>query len=296
MTTYSRSAYGTNPNAGKSPNGAQSRGWGQGWPNCQTSKIVKVTNGDHSVNVRREISELILTLFKITAKLGYDINPPNQVNQTWGFACRAIANTHTPSNHSWGLAVDINSMTNPYSFTFKSDILPAAVHAWEVCGFYWGGRYTKKFDAMHFEYIGTPSDVAGHLAKAKLILASLMKPVEPPASNNTVDLDAIEYAAGGGFFHSGQKSAEDDARTVAVWLRDVRKCVSDRDVRVWEDRLKIAKGSDVRADWLAAGAQYAGLIKRFQVAQGLKADGIVGPTTRAKLLQALTASNYPAKN
>jgi hypothetical protein len=177
MTNYTRAAYGPNPNAGKDRNNAQSRGWGTGWPKCQSSKMVKVTHEDQSVNVRREIAELVATLLMVTDKLGYDVNPAGQVNQTWGFACRAIRGSSTASNHSWGLAVDINSLANPMQSTFRSNIPPAVVHAWEVCGFYWGGRYANRPDSMHFEYIGKPSDVAADLAQAKAMLA-----VKPPST------------------------------------------------------------------------------------------------------------------
>lgn len=298
MTWYGKVAYGTNPNAGKSPNGASHRGWGSGWPNCQTSKMVKVTNGDHSMVVRREVAELFATLLKITAKLGYDVNPAGEVNQTWGFACRAIAGSQTPSNHSWGLAGDINSLSNPMSSKFQCNIPPAVVHDWEVCGFYWGGRYTQKSDTMHFEFIGTPAEVASYLAKAKAILDSLTPKPQPqtPTSKNKVDLDAVVYAATGGFFHSSQRSAEDDARTVAEWLRDKREYLSEKDVRIWEQLLRAAKESQLTTDWKAAGAQYAGLIKRFQVNQNLVADGIVGPKTREKLLAMLKADNYRVAN
>jgi hypothetical protein len=208
MTSYTKSAYGSNPNAGKSPNGAQGRGWGTGWPNCQSSKMVKVvSDAGHSVNVRREIAELVATLFEIQLIREYDPNPTSLL-QTWGFACRAIANTRRASNHSWGLAIDNRATENPYSTTFHSTIPPKVVNDWEVCGFYWGGRYSTKYDTMHFEYIGTPAEVAGHLAKARAILKSLQPqpdvPVTPPNTGDWFDMatkqdlkDAIgEYMAG----------------------------------------------------------------------------------------------------
>lgn len=191
MANYPKSAYGSNPNAGKSPNGAQGRGWGTGWPNCQASKIVKVvSDAGHTVNVRREIGELVKTLFQIQVVRGYDPNPTSLL-QTWGFACRAIANTKRASNHSWGLAIDNRATENPYSTTFRSTIPPKVVNDWEACGFYWGGRYTTKYDTMHFEYIGTPAQVAGHLAKAKSILKSLtptVPPVTPPTTGDWFDM------------------------------------------------------------------------------------------------------------
>jgi D-alanyl-D-alanine carboxypeptidase len=107
MTTYSRSDYGTNPNAGKSRNNAAERGWGAGWPNAQTARMAKVGKAGVTVYVRREIAPLVAVLLDNTERLfKYDIKK----GQTWGFANRPIRGTRTPSNHSWGLAVDINSL------------------------------------------------------------------------------------------------------------------------------------------------------------------------------------------
>lgn len=165
----SLSAYGTNPLAGANSNNAQGRGWGPGWPNAQESKMVTVSAAGVKVRVRREVAALVETLMLITAKRGYKF----KVGACWGFANRAIRNTHTPSNHSWGLALDWNSEDNPQGRPFTSDLPPAVVHDWESCHFYWGGRYQNSLpDPMHFEYIGRPEDVAADLKRARAILAS----------------------------------------------------------------------------------------------------------------------------
>lgn len=186
MPNYPRSAYGSNPLAGASRNNASKRGWGRGWPNCQTGKTVAVTYEDHKVVVRREVAQMVAVLFEITDRLGYDVNPRGQVNQTWGFACRAIRGTKTASNHSWALAIDMNSLANPMQSSFKSNIPPNVVRAWESCRWYWGGRYGNRPDAMHFEYVGTPAQVAGDLARARSILAGL-KPQSPKPQKNPSD-------------------------------------------------------------------------------------------------------------
>ena len=168
MPFHNRADYGPNPHAGAARNNAQARGWGSGWPNCKASKQVNVGKAGVNVQVRRELADLVAVLFAATEKrYGYDIKP----GQTFGFACRPIRGTKTASNHSWGLAVDINSKTNPMQSTFKSNLPPKMVRMWEACGFYWGGRYTDRPDAMHFEYIFRPADVPRHLKKAKSFLA-----------------------------------------------------------------------------------------------------------------------------
>jgi D-alanyl-D-alanine carboxypeptidase len=54
------------------------------------------------------------------------------------------------SHHSWGAAVDINSISNPYGATPHQP--PALVSAMDAAGFTWGGRWTVP-DGMHFEFV-----------------------------------------------------------------------------------------------------------------------------------------------
>ncbi len=58
------------------------------------------------------------------------------------------------SHHSWGAAVDINSITNPYGA--RPHQPPALVHAMTPHGFTWGGRWAPVPDAMHFEFVDVP--------------------------------------------------------------------------------------------------------------------------------------------
>jgi hypothetical protein len=58
------------------------------------------------------------------------------------------------SHHSWGAAVDINSITNPYGSPPHQP--PALVHAMTSHGFTWGGRWSPVPDAMHFEFVDIP--------------------------------------------------------------------------------------------------------------------------------------------
>jgi hypothetical protein len=143
---------------------ASARGWGSGWPSCQTSKLVVLTRKDGlRLPVREEIAELVTLLIDESERRGYDIKP----GQTWGFGCRAIRNSSTPSNHSWGLAVDINAPTNPYGSTLKSDMPQWMPRLWWDYKFFWGGWYNSVKDAMHYEFLGTPADARALTGKAK---------------------------------------------------------------------------------------------------------------------------------
>jgi hypothetical protein len=62
------------------------------------------------------------------------------------------------SNHAYGIALDFNASTNPFTSSCenKFDIPPEVVKVFEKYGFRWGGRYPNKADYMHFEYCSKP--------------------------------------------------------------------------------------------------------------------------------------------
>lgn len=83
----------------------------------------------------------------------------------WGYCYRPVRgyedewkHSHDPrylSNHSWGLAVDINSATNPLSTNGKTvtDMPKNIVAIARQWGLDWGGAYKgRRRDAMHFEW------------------------------------------------------------------------------------------------------------------------------------------------
>ena len=92
-------------------------------------------------------------------------------NNTSAFNCRdATGKPGVFSNHSWGRAIDINPLTNPYvkgekvlppagakyidrTKTFAGSILKDGyvVHLFENSGWTWGGRWPDRQDYQHFE-------------------------------------------------------------------------------------------------------------------------------------------------
>lgn len=103
--------------------------------------------------------------------------------QTWGYNCRRITGGTGYSLHAYGpaglftfwngvrvtlsVAVDINSLANPYGPRLITDMPREMVEAilairtnggHEVFG--WGGNYRKNKDAMHYEVVCSPSELA----------------------------------------------------------------------------------------------------------------------------------------
>lgn len=176
------------PPDGVDNNGSSSRGWGAGWPACQKNKQVWIyLSNTVGLEVRQEIAELTRYLLNETLRRGYHIRDIDSA----GFVCRAIANTLIPSNHSWGLAVDINWRSNPMG-THTTDIPRWMVDLMWSYKFYWGGWYGSP-DPMHFEFVGTPFDAVKQTQKARKEFA-MTQPVEADLVKRQEDALAEAWA------------------------------------------------------------------------------------------------------
>lgn len=107
-------------------------------------------------------------------KYNWDDNLSMEDNNTSAFNYRYIENTNRLSNHSYGLAIDINPLYNPYiytkdnkvvilpkcaikyanrekNFNYKIDKNDLAYKLFIAHGFSWGGDWCDKKDYQHFE-------------------------------------------------------------------------------------------------------------------------------------------------
>lgn len=228
---------------------AASRGWGPGWPTDNGSKMTTVRAGGVALSVRSELAPIVEWLVNQTTALGYGLRQ----GECWGFANRAIRGSDRPSNHSWGLAVDLNAPANPMSAQLITDMPPSMVELWKARQFRWGGEYSGRKDAMHYEFMGTPDDARRLAAELSGGGGGTAPPPEaaPPAA---------PQAAGGPLLKRGAKGP---------------------DVRRLQERLN-AHGAGVGVDGdFGPGTEQA--VRQFQQAQGLDADGAVGPRTWAAL-------------
>ena len=151
---------------------ASDKGWGRGWPTDRSSDMARVTadRSKAAANVHKRIARLVDLLLDETERRGYLAKPA----QTGGYNNRPVRDKHgkdtnTPSNHSWGLAVDLNSLDNDDSWdgivhTNMPDWLP---RLWNRYGFAWGGNYRGDHkDPMHLEFMGAPADADDMTRKA----------------------------------------------------------------------------------------------------------------------------------
>lgn len=86
---------------------------------------------------------------------------------TGAYNCRQITGGTNYSLHAYGTAIDINWQTNPYGRTLITDMPIGMIEAIEgirtaggVQVWRWGGRYSNNKDAMHFEVVASPAELA----------------------------------------------------------------------------------------------------------------------------------------
>lgn len=135
---------------------------------------VEISPGAPKCQVRRELVPAVHALGRVLEAFGYP------VRRIGGYNCRKITGTtNSWSAHAYGLAVDINDDTNPYRLDrLVTDMSPAMIRAvleirtvggapvWR-----WGGDWDGRpdtphsnYDAMHFECVATPEELAQGIA------------------------------------------------------------------------------------------------------------------------------------
>jgi D-alanyl-D-alanine carboxypeptidase/Putative peptidoglycan binding domain len=226
---------------------ADARGWGQGWPHPRTDNIVTAVCGVNRVKlpVRREIAPLVQ---RLVADLERE-HGPFHPGQCWGFANRAIRGSSRPSNHSWGLAIDLDAPSNPMTTNPRArhTIGSYAGGLAARYGFRWGGDYTGRKDYMHFEFMGTTASAAA------LVRGIPVRPQLPP-----------------GGLHKG--SSGEPVR----WLQSrLNQFAGSHGHGVLGGRLLVTDG--------VFGDQTEKVVVAFQAHRQLAADGVVGRLTWAKL-------------
>jgi LysM repeat protein len=149
---------------------AEAKGWGQGWPHDISGKMVsvKADKSGKKVQVHHRISRLVDMMLDESERRGY------RMRKLGGYCNRQIRKkgkpTGKPSNHSWGLAIDVNWDVNEERWDGKliENIPEWMNHMFNRYGFAWGGdyRHGDHRDPMHFEFMGSPADADRMTARA----------------------------------------------------------------------------------------------------------------------------------
>lgn len=134
--------------------------WG---PHCQVQLARVELHGEGTVAVRTTIVDAVLALSRCLQDNNYETRSAD----TGGYNCRAIRGATDWSLHAYGIAIDINWTTNPFSKPLYTDmprpmtdaITSIRTNSGELV-WRWGGDFKKRPDPMHFEICTTPAAIA----------------------------------------------------------------------------------------------------------------------------------------
>lgn len=137
-----------------------------------------VVHDGRAPGMRKVFSALYAARFQIRRispvdRYGADDDRSMAANNTSAFNCRPVAGTSTWSEHSYGRALDINPVQNPYvkgssveppagrDWTNRDSVVPgmvvdgdAVVRAFAAQGWRWGGHWQSSKDYQHFSTTG----------------------------------------------------------------------------------------------------------------------------------------------
>jgi hypothetical protein len=250
--------------------------FGTGWPNCNRTNIVTLVRKDGlRLPLHRELVPLVAILLDLTEAHGYNVRP----DWTWGWACRAIANTRTPSNHSWGTAVDINAPVNPRrarGLPLITDLPKPVIQLWKDHGWRWGGDYSWP-DTMHFEFTGSAANARAQEAKLRKYLGKTTPPAPKPKPVPTtagqrgrlMELQKILRVSADGVV--GEKTTAAMRAQMIGWHKDLPGNNNPTLVK-WLQRQGVRKGHTLAVDGIV-GEQVNHLI----VLVLHQRDGVCGP-------------------
>lgn len=186
---------------------ANLRGWGQGYPTDRRADMdtVRAAISGTKFTVHRDIAPIVKYLIDEVERRGYLIDHgPDDVDDDWSYANRAIRGSTRPSNHSWGLALDINAQDFPLG---SSKRLPQwIVDLFTDLHFEYGGDWKGRKDPMHFEFAGSRSQaqwivasLAGHSVEGSKPPVPPTVPPPPPTPKD--DMHSIIICEGKGIAH-----------------------------------------------------------------------------------------------
>lgn len=139
--------------------------------------VVNAAIADEVTEIFRELFEARYPIEKMRLIDDYDADDESSMadNNSSAFNYRTISGTDKLSNHSRGMAIDINPLYNPYihsntgteacepanalPYTDRSLDFPYKIDETDLCyqvftahGFSWGGSWSSAKDYQHFEY------------------------------------------------------------------------------------------------------------------------------------------------
>lgn len=140
--------------------------------------IREFTEGGRTFRVHKDVLPLFRALIIIMGKNGVDIS--TGILDDWSYVNRDIRGyPGSKSMHSWGLAIDVDSVKNPLGSSHTSFPVDKTNRAATGCSLDWGYNWTSRPDPMHFEFRKPHADIAKAMTRLKLSYPLVYRKVAP---------------------------------------------------------------------------------------------------------------------
>jgi D-alanyl-D-alanine carboxypeptidase len=221
-------------------------------PACRGPWVTISLYGSGRVTVRPAITDAVKAINKILSAYRYT----TRYADTGAYNCRRVTGGSTYSLHAYGIAMDINWQSNPYSSVLRTDMfrygdgrMPYRFEAIRTNNgkqvWRWGGWFSGNKDAMHLEITCSPSDLRTGINWSTVYGGSTS--VAPPAS--------VSAPIGGPvyriyWFRGEPKAAGDQPNITAAfrclcayaeddktWLvHEAEWIATEAELKIWRDR------------------------------------------------------------
>lgn len=106
------------------------------------------------MQIHRRVAQTVHQIFEEIETTNADRGYAYKLVFDGSFVPRQMASgTGALSNHTWGIAIDLNAKTNPMTYGRGRHDMPSwVIEVFRNHGFRWGGDWTNPYDPMHFEY------------------------------------------------------------------------------------------------------------------------------------------------
>jgi peptidoglycan hydrolase-like protein with peptidoglycan-binding domain len=232
------------------------REWG---PPCEfTRQTLTLYSGATLSGLNAKVVEAFRALDGVMRSFNYvpRSNSPGAW-ETGAYNCRKITNGTGYSLHAYGIAADINARTNPYGKSLITDMPTSMITAVKairtVAGlsvFRWGGDYPSFKDAMHYEIIASPDELARGIDWSTVA-------AEPPDPNHPRSWPAVRKG---------------DKGPAVTRLNEL-----------------LREAGFAETDKTSFGAKTTAAVRAYQQSRKLQVDGVAGLQTWTSLLNGLPA-------
>jgi hypothetical protein len=260
--------------------------WGDPTRNPNPMKTLTLANG-WRVHIPVVAEAAFVALYHCFVLHGYQLRA-----NAGTYNVRPIRGSNPPrySNHSWGIAWDLNVAQNPMKSPLTTD-MPApmiadieAIRTTEGLQVWrWGGRFARTPDPMHFELLVTPRELRAGLT---LPMPAPIPPLEPVPAHVAAPVQAPVPAAPAPKPAPVAAAPKPPAARPAVAARTtVETIVADLPT------LRLSSVTATKSTWVSG--PHIKTLQALLAARGhatAAIDGVAGPATRDALARFQTAT------